>query len=131
MGCYGIGISRVAAAAVEQNNDENGIIWPLSIAPYEVDIIATNMKNEDIVKTSEQVYKLLKDENIDVIYDDRNEKAGFKFKDADLIGFPIKIIIGNKASEGIVELKTRDGKIVEEVKIDNLTNIIKYYRMNL
>lgn len=131
MGCYGIGISRVAAAAVEQNNDENGIIWPLSIAPYEVDIIATNMKNEDIVKTSEQVYKLLKDENIDVIYDDRNEKAGFKFKDADLIGFPIKIIIGNKASEGIVELKTRDGKVVEEVKIDNLTNIIKYYRMNL
>lgn len=131
MGCYGIGISRVAAAAVEQNNDENGIIWPLSIAPYEVDIIATNMKNEDIVKASEQVYKLLKDENIDVIYDDRNEKAGFKFKDADLIGFPIKIIIGNKASEGIVELKTRDGKIVEEVKIDNLTNIIKYYRMNL
>lgn len=131
MGCYGIGISRVAAAAVEQNNDENGIIWPLSIAPYEVDIIATNMKNEDIVKASEQVYKLLKDENIDVIYDDRNEKAGFKFKDADLIGFPIKIIIGNKASEGIVELKTRDGKVVEEVKIDNLTNIIKYYRMNL
>lgn len=131
MGCYGIGISRVAAAAVEQNNDENGIIWPLSIAPYEVDIIATNMKNEDIVKTSEQVYKLLKDENIDVIYDDRNEKAGFKFKDADLIGFPIKIIIGNKASEGIVELKTRDGKVVEEVKIDNLTNVIKYYRMNL
>ena len=96
-----------------------------------MDIIATNMKNEDIVKASEQVYKLLKDENIDVIYDDRNEKAGFKFKDADLIGFPIKIIIGNKASEGIVELKTRDGKIVEEVKIDNLTNIIKYYRMNL
>lgn len=107
MGCYGIGVSRIAAASIEQHNDENGIIWPVSIAPYVFDIIATNMKDEDIVRVSEELYNTLLSKGIDVIYDDRNEKAGFKFKDADLIGFPYKIVVGKKANEGIVEFKDR------------------------
>lgn len=107
MGCYGIGVSRIAAASIEQHNDENGIIWPVSIAPYVFDIIATNMKDEDVVRVSEELYNTLLSKGIDVIYDDRNEKAGFKFKDADLIGFPYKIVVGKKANEGIVEFKDR------------------------
>lgn len=125
MGCYGIGVSRVAAAAIEQNNDENGMIWPRSIAPYEVDVISTNMKNEKIVEVSEKIYENLKNNGIDVIYDDREEKAGFKFKDADLIGFPIKIIVGNKAEQGYVEIKGRKDTESKLIKIDEVLEYCK------
>ncbi len=125
MGCYGIGVSRVAAATVEQNNDENGIIWPRSIAPYEIDLIATNMKNEKIVEISEKIYEKLKVNKFDVIYDDRNEKPGFKFKDADLIGFPIKIIVGNKAEEGFVEIKYRKNSESKLIKIEDVLEYCK------
>ena len=107
MGCYGIGISRTMAAAIEQNNDENGIIWPTAIAPFIVDVIATNMKDEAQVKLAEELLEALESNGIETIYDDRNERAGFKFKDADLIGFPFKVVCGKKSSEGIVELKIR------------------------
>lgn len=125
MGCYGIGVSRVAAAAIEQNNDEHGMIWPKSIAPYEVDVIAANMKNGNIVKVSEKIYEDLLNNGIDVIYDDRQEKAGFKFKDADLIGFPIKVIVGNMVEEGLVEIKDRRTGNSKLVKIEDVINYCK------
>ena len=107
MGCYGIGVTRTMAAAIEQNNDENGIIWPVSIAPYIVDVIPANIKNEIQVSLAEKIYNELEEEKIDTMLDDRDEKPGFKFKDADLIGFPFKIVVGKRANEGIVELKIR------------------------
>jgi len=107
MGCYGIGVTRTMAASIEQNNDENGIIWPVSIAPYIVDVIPANIKNEVQVNLAEKIYNELQEENIDVMLDDRDEKPGFKFKDADLIGFPFKVVVGKRADEGIVELKIR------------------------
>lgn len=125
MGCYGIGVSRIAAAAIEQNNDENGMIWPINIAPYVVDVIQTNNSDENIVRLSEKIYKILKNENIDVILDDRKEKAGFKFKDADLIGFPIKIIVGKNAQNNIVELKSRKSDEVVEVSLNDLVEKVK------
>ena len=107
MGCYGIGVTRTMAASIEQNNDENGIIWPVSIAPYIVDVIPANIKNEVQVSLAEKIYNELQEEKIDVMLDDRDEKPGFKFKDADLIGFPFKVVVGKRADEGIVELKIR------------------------
>lgn len=125
MGCYGIGVSRVAAAIIEQSNDENGIIWPINVAPYEVDVIATNIKDESISKKAEEIYISLKDAGIDVIIDDRNEKAGFKFKDADLIGIPIKIVVGNAVLENKVEVKLRKDGYCELVDIKNVKEYVK------
>lgn len=120
MGCYGIGVSRTLAAAIEQNFDDNGIIWPISIAPYLVDVIPTNIKNEVQMNLAEEIYKNLQNSKIDTMIDDRDERAGFKFKDADLIGFPFKVVVGKKATENIVELKTRKNGEVFEIHKDNL-----------
>ena len=124
MGCYGIGVSRTMAAAIEQNNDENGIIWPSAIAPFVVDVIAANMKDEAQTALAEEVYNALCNAGIDTIYDDRNERAGFKFKDADLIGFPFKVVCGKKSAEGIVELKIRKtGETIETAKADVVNSV--------
>lgn len=131
MGCYGIGVSRIAAATVEQYNDENGIKWPISIAPYEVDVIATNMKDENIVSISEKIYADLLNNNVDVIIDDRTEKAGFKFKDADLIGIPIKVIVGKSIEQNMVEVKLRDEEQGQEVSIENVNSYILEKLKNL
>lgn len=131
MGCYGIGVSRIAAATVEQYNDENGIKWPISIAPYEVDVIATNMKDENIVSISEKIYADLLKSNVDVIIDDRTEKAGFKFKDADLIGIPIKVIVGKSIEQNMVEVKLRDEEQGQEVSIENVNSYILEKLKNL
>ena len=125
MGCYGIGISRTMAAAIEQNNDENGIVWPTAIAPFIVDVIATNMKDEAQVKLAEELLEALEANGIETIYDDRNERAGFKFKDADLIGFPFKVVCGKKSSEGIVELKIRRTGETLEVAKENVVETVK------
>lgn len=125
MGCYGIGISRTMAAAIEQNNDENGIIWPTAIAPFIVDVIATNMKDEAQVKLAEELLEALESNGIETIYDDRNERAGFKFKDADLIGFPFKVVCGKKSSEGIFELKIRRTGETLEVTKENVVETVK------
>ncbi len=109
MGCYGIGITRVMAAAVEQNHDEEGIIWPFEIAPFEVIVIPTNVKRDEIRELAEEVYENLKKKGFDALIDDRNVRPGFKFKDADLIGIPFQVIVGKKAGEGVVELKVRKG----------------------
>ena len=96
MGCYGIGVSRVVAASIEQNNDENGIIWPMAIAPYEVNIIVVNAKYKEGMDYCEALYGQLKEAGIDVIMDDRDISPGVKFKDADLIGFPLRVVVGEK-----------------------------------
>jgi prolyl-tRNA synthetase len=125
MGCYGIGVSRTVAAAIEQNNDENGIIWPTAIAPYIVDVIPANMKDATQVEVAEKLYKEFTTENIDTIIDDRDERPGFKFKDADLIGFPFKVVVGKKAAEGIVELKIRKTGETLEVSKDEVVEKVK------
>lgn len=108
MGCYGIGITRTMAAAIEQFHDKDGIIWPISISPYDVELINLSPAEEDITLFCDNVYEMLQNEFIDVLYDDRDEKAGFKFKDADLIGIPIHIIVGKKNFENeMVEIKLR------------------------
>ncbi len=125
MGCYGIGVSRTLAAAIEQNHDENGIIWPMSIAPYLVDVIPANIKDKGQLELAEIIYKELIDNNIDTVIDDRNERPGFKFKDADLIGFPIKVIVGRGAKDGVVEVKLRRSGEVFEIKATETLEFIK------
>jgi len=108
MGCYGIGINRIVASAIEAGNDDNGIIFPISIAPFEVIIVSVNQDDADVVKAGEKIYSELKNKGIEVLLDDRDERAGVKFKDADLIGIPVRITVGKKALQtGNVELKLR------------------------
>ncbi len=113
MGCYGIGISRLAQAAVEQNHDDLGIIWPKSIAPFEVIIIIANIKSNEQKSLAEEIYQKLKEIRIDALLDDRDERAGIKFKDADLIGIPWRIVAGRESNFGLVELHNRKTKITE------------------
>ncbi|MCX7916909.1 MAG: proline--tRNA ligase [bacterium] len=122
MGCYGIGVSRIVAAIIEGNYDENGIIWPLSVAPFLVDIIPTNMGDNDILVISEKIYNDLKDNGFDIIIDERDESAGVKFKDADLCGFPYQIIVGKKIKEKKVEIKERKSKKILEIKTENIVS---------
>ena len=112
MGCYGIGIGRTAAAAIEQNHDENGIIWPLPIAPFEVVLAMLNSDQDNVVAAAEELYGLLEGADIDVLFDDRQERPGVKFNDMDLIGFPVRVVVGKKGlAEGQVELSLRrDGE---------------------
>ncbi len=111
MGCYGIGVNRIPAAVIEASHDTDGIIWPKSISPYEIAILPLNVGNEDLRKFSETLYTEMTKAGLDVIIDDRPERAGVKFKDADLIGFPIQVIIGEKnLQKGKVEVKTRKDK---------------------
>ncbi|HOK44134.1 MAG TPA: proline--tRNA ligase [Thermoclostridium caenicola] len=107
MGCYGIGVSRAMAAIIEQHHDENGILWPMSVAPWQVIIVPVNVLDEKQAQTAEYLYQELKKHHVEVLLDDRNERAGVKFKDADLIGIPIRINVGKKALEGLVEFKLR------------------------
>ena len=117
MGCYGIGVTRLAQAAIEQNHDNDGICWPIQIAPFSVILIPTNFKDPIQKKLSEDIYIQFLENKIDVLLDDRDERAGVKFKDADLIGFPFRIIIGRDATENIVELVSRSKK--RKLKVSN------------
>lgn len=131
MGCYGIGVSRCMAAIIEQSSDESGIIWPVSVAPYHVIVVPVNTKNDEQVKLAEEIYETLKKNGIEVIIDDRNERAGVKFKDADLIGIPLRINVGKGASDGKVELVTRkDLSCVELSTADAISEAIKYITEN-
>ena len=126
MGCYGIGIGRTVAACIEQNFDSNGIIWPMPLAPFTVIVTPVNIKESDVMKASEAIYSELLSCGVESIMDDRDERAGVKFKDADLIGIPLRIVVGSKnLAQGRVELKIRQsgesrlyetGKIVDEVR---------------
>lgn len=126
MGCYGIGVNRIMASLIETSNDKDGIIWPLSVAPYKILILALNVENKKVKELAEDVYKRLKKTGYDILYDDRNESAGVKFKDADLIGIPIKVIIGEKnAKKDIVEIKDRKTAKVEQVPSKGLEAHLK------
>ena len=127
MGCYGIGVSRVMASAIEQNNDEFGITWPKAIAPYLVDVIIANIKDDAQNAVAEKLYIELQKNNIDTVLDDRNERAGFKFKDADLIGFPLKIIVGKGAVDGIVEVKDRKTGESVEIKAEEVLQFVREF----
>lgn len=125
MGCYGIGISRTVAACVEQNNDENGIIWPWSLAPFHIHVVPVNVKNEEQKQLAESLYEKLQNEGFEVLLDDRPERAGVKFKDADLIGLPIRITVGGKAGEGLVECKVRKTGESKDIHVDELMTYVK------
>ena len=116
MGCYGIGVSRTAAAAVERYHDENGIVWPIAIAPYHVAIVPVNIKDELQMKVANEIYEALLAKGVEAVLDERDERAGVKFKDADLIGFPYRITVGKTIQEGLVEFKTRKTGEMIEVK---------------
>lgn len=127
MGCYGIGVSRTLSAIIEQHHDENGIIWPKAITPYDIHVISVNPKKEDQRELADQIYNQFNDD-YKVLYDDRQERAGVKFNDADLIGLPLRIVVGKNASDGIVEVKRRDNGEKEDVHVDDLvTYISKLY----
>tara|TARA_Y100000817_G_scaffold89853_1_gene69900 strand:+ start:6823 stop:8523 length:1701 start_codon:yes stop_codon:yes gene_type:complete len=124
MGCYGIGVGRVLAAAIEQNHDENGIKLPSSIAPFEVGIIPTDLKNTEVLELSESLYSYLLELGFDVFLDDRDENPGFKFKDADLIGIPYQVVIGPKSlAKDSIELKDRASATSEQIKKDDFKKL--------
>jgi prolyl-tRNA synthetase len=118
MGCYGIGVTRTLAAVVEQHHDEDGIIWPMSVAPYHVIITLVNTKDEGQVQVAEKIYDELARAGVEVLLDDRSERPGVKFKDADLLGIPVRITVGKKAPEGVVEYKLRREKDKAEKTVE-------------
>ena len=127
MGCYGIGVGRIIAAAIEQNHDEKGIIWPMSIAPYKVAIVLIDRKNDMQRETAEKLYEKLNEMGIDTILDDRDERPGVKFNDMELIGIPLRITVGKKINEGEVELKLRTESEVNTVKVEDIISEVKKY----
>jgi len=130
MGCYGIGISRILSACVEQLYDEQGIIWPIKIAPFLVNVIAINIENKEIFNAANEIYLKIKNENLEVIFDDRNVSAGIKFKDSDLIGIPIKLIVGKKYIENKkVEIELRKDKTKLNLDLDSAIDYVKKYSL--
>lgn len=125
MGSYGIGCERCMAAIVEQHNDEHGIIWPKSVAPFDLGIVIANIKDEVQVKLAEDLYGQLKQQGYDVLLDDRKERPGVKFKDMELIGLPIRITVGKRAGEGIVEVRERTADENQEMSIEELYTFLK------
>lgn len=119
MGCYGIGVSRTMAACIEQNNDKDGMIWPVAIAPYEVLVVPVNTKDEASTAKAEEIYEVLKKAGVEAVIDDRNERPGVKFKDADLIGYPLRVVVGPKTlAEGNIEVKARRTGEVAMLPVD-------------
>jgi len=129
MGCYGIGVSRIIAAAIEQSHDENGIIWHKNIAPFLVHILSVNAGEKDVVSASEELYRKLDSAGVEVLMDDRDETAGVKFKDADLIGLPKRVTIGSKSlKEGKVEIKDRATGNVEKMSMSEAVDCLKAFQ---
>lgn len=125
MGCYGIGIGRTVAAAIEQSHDDKGIIWPMSVAPFHCIIIPVNINDGPLLEAAEKLYRALKEEGVEVLLDDRDERAGVKFNDADLIGIPLRVTIGPKRlNEGKVEIKMRKSNTVEVLTLDQAKEFI-------
>ncbi|WP_034449084.1 proline--tRNA ligase [Butyrivibrio sp. AE2032] len=125
MGCYGIGVSRVLAAIIEQYHDDDGIIWPSIVAPYKVIVVPTKANDEEIMGVAEKIYADLTAAGCEVLIDDRNERPGVKFKDADLLGIPLRITVGRRAGEGIVEVKRRDSSETAEITVDEAVKAAK------
>ncbi len=136
MGCYGIGINRILASAIELGNDKNGIIWPISIAPFEVLVTCVNQDDEKVADVAENIYRQLLDKDIDVLLDDRPLRGGVKFKDADLIGIPVRVTVGRKSvAEGNVEIKlrseTKSGKVAIEKAADKTIGLVNSLKEKL
>ena len=125
MGSYGIGVGRCISAIVEQHHDEKGIIWPMSVAPFLCSIVIVNINDETQMNVANNLYDTLISNNIEPLLDDRNERLGVKLNDMDLIGIPYRILVGKKASEGIVELKRRNKDEILEININNILEYIK------
>ncbi|ODV55245.1 proline--tRNA ligase [Lysinibacillus fusiformis] len=131
MGCYGIGVSRILAAVAEHFQDENGFTWPTQLAPYDIHVVPVNTKDEAQVSLADELYGLLKSYRYDVLLDDRAERAGVKFADADLIGLPVRVTVGKKATEGIVEVKFRQtGETFEWKKEEVIDRLNEFFRKN-
>ncbi|MFI2129686.1 proline--tRNA ligase [Lysinibacillus fusiformis] len=131
MGCYGIGVSRILAAVAEHFQDENGFTWPTQLAPYDIHVVPVNTKDEAQVALADELYGLLKSYRYDVLLDDRAERAGVKFADADLIGLPVRVTVGKKATEGIVEVKFRQtGDTFEWKKEEVIDRLNEFFRKN-
>jgi prolyl-tRNA synthetase len=125
MGSYGIGVERIMASAIELHHDADGIIWPKTIAPFDCVVTVTNTKQDELREAGEKLYKALQQRGLDVLLDDRDERAGVKFKDADLIGIPYRIIVGKKITEGAVELFDRRTKQTEQVKLADIVERVQ------
>lgn len=132
MGCYGIGPGRILASLIEQSNDENGLVLPMNIAPYHIALVQIDMKNEEQTKIANEIYDKLTAAGIEVIFDDRDERPGVKFKDMELIGIPARIVVGKKIADNLVEFKERKTGNQEEISIDEVVEkITKYVKDNL
>ena len=132
MGCYGIGPGRILASLIEQSNDENGLILPMNIAPNQIALFQIDMKNEEQSKIANEIYDKLTSAGIEVIFDDRDERPGVKFKDMELIGIPARIVVGKKITDNLVEFKERKTGNQEEISIDEVVEkITKYVKDNL
>lgn len=127
MGSYGIGVGRILASIVEQNNDKQGMILPVSIAPFQVALVQIDMKDEIQTEIAEKIYTELRKNNMEVVYDNREERPGVKFKDMDLIGIPYRITVGKKVQDNIVELKIRKSGIQEDIELDNIISKVTTY----
>ena len=126
MGCYGIGVTRVAASAVEQHHDDGGIIWPMSIAPYQVHLMSLGTRDDEVVAEANRLYGALTDLGVEVLYDDRDERPGAKFKDADLVGIPLRVAVGKKSlADGKVELKHRKDAKAELIEASGAAELVK------
>lgn len=125
MGCYGIGVSRTVAAAIEQNHDENGIVWPVPLAPFDVHVVPVNVKETVQVELADSLYRDLQNQGFDPLLDDRAERAGVKFKDSDIIGAPIRLTVGSKAADGIVELKVRKTGETKEIAVSEVLDEVR------
>ncbi len=124
MGCYGIGVGRTLAAIIEQYNDEDGIKWPVEVAPYKAIVVPTKVNDEENMALAEKIYSELQDRGVEVMIDDRNERPGVKFKDADLIGIPVRITVGRRANEGVVEVKYRMTGEMSEMTADEAVEAV-------
>ena len=126
MGCYGIGVGRTVAAAIEQNHDRDGIIFPVPVAPFEVTILPLQMHDTAVKEAAEKIYKRLLGHDVDVLLDDRDERAGVKFNDADLLGIPVRVTVGIKGiKNGLVEIKTRAEPASNSVPVEEASAIIR------
>src|SRR5919112_1111449 len=125
MGSYGIGVERIMSAAVEQSHDADGIVWPRAIAPFDVVVTVTNVKQKEITDAGERLYADLRAAGLEVLLDDRDERAGVKFKDADLIGVPFRLTVGKKITDGKVELFDRATKQSEDVSLDEVVALVQ------
>jgi prolyl-tRNA synthetase len=125
MGCYGIGVSRVLAAIIEQYHDDDGIIWPSIVAPYKVIVVPTKANDEELMSVANKIYDELMAAGVEVLIDDRNERPGVKFKDADLLGIPLRITVGRRAAEGIVEVKRRNESEASEITSEEAIKLAK------